>query len=81
MSLQESIDKSRNIKPKSLNAYMISLRKIYEKLDTDAEFDDISSWLIGKNIEKIINLSKHLPSNPVDNISNNASRSSLMGII
>mgnify|MGYP003675745066 CR=1 FL=1 len=56
MSLRKSINDSRNIKEKSLNAYMISLRKIHEKLGTDTELDDISSWLVGKNIEKIINL-------------------------
>ena len=56
MSLQESIDKSRNIKEKSLRAYMISLKKIHEKLDSKDEFDDIDKWLVGKNIEKIINL-------------------------
>ena len=56
MSLQDIIDKSRNIKPNSLKAYMISLRKLHEKLDTDADLDDISSWLCGKNIEKIINI-------------------------
>ncbi len=56
MSLQDIIDKSRNIKPNSLNAYMISLHKIHEKLDTDAEFDSIDKWLVGKNIEKIINI-------------------------
>jgi len=56
MSLRKSINDSRNIKEKSLNAYMISLRKIYEKLDTDVEFDSIDKWLVGKNIEKIINL-------------------------
>ena len=56
MSLRKKIDDSRNIKEKSLRAYMISLRKIHEKLDTDAEFDSIDKWLIGKNIEKIITL-------------------------
>lgn len=56
MSLQESIDKSRNIKPNSLRAYMISLKKIHEKLDTDADFDDIDKWLVGKNVERVINL-------------------------
>ena len=43
MSLSKKIDDSRNIKPNSLRAYMISLKKIHEKLDTDDEFDDISS--------------------------------------
>ena len=56
MSLHESIDKSRNIKPNSLRAYMISLKKLHEKLDTDTEFDDISSWLVGNTVEKIINI-------------------------
>ena len=56
MSLQESIDKSRNIKPNSLRAYMISLRKLHEKLDSKDDFDDIDKWICGKNIEKIINL-------------------------
>jgi hypothetical protein len=56
MSLEEAINESRNIKEKSLRAYMISLRKIYEKLETALEFDSIDKWLIGKNIEKIINL-------------------------
>ena len=56
MSLHESIDKSRNIKPNSLRAYMISLKKLHEKLESDTEFDDISSWLVDMNVEKIINL-------------------------
>jgi hypothetical protein len=56
MSLEKSINDSRNIKPNSLRAYLISLKKIHEKLDTDADLDDISSWLCGKNVEKIINL-------------------------
>mgnify|MGYP003645145562 FL=1 len=56
MSLEDTINKSRNIKANSLRAYMISLRKLHEKLDTDADLDDISSWLCGKNVEKIINI-------------------------
>jgi hypothetical protein len=56
MSLSKKIDDSRNIKPNSLRAYMISLKKIHEKLDTDAEFDDIDKWLVGKNVERVINL-------------------------
>lgn len=56
MSLRKKIDDSRNIKEKSLRAYMISLKKIHEKLDSKDEFDDIDKWLVGKNIEKIINL-------------------------
>ena len=56
MSLSKTIDDSRNIKENSLRAYMISLKKIHEKLDTDAGFDDISSWLVGKNVERVINL-------------------------
>ena len=56
MSLSKTIDDSRNIKENSLRAYMISLKKIHEKLDTDSEFDDISSWLVGKNVERVINL-------------------------
>ena len=56
MSLQKSINDSRNIKENSLRAYMISLRKLHEKLETDADFDSIDDWLCGKNVEKIINL-------------------------
>jgi hypothetical protein len=56
MSLSKKIDDSRNIKPNSLRAYMISLKKIHEKLDTDADFDDIDKWLVGKNVERVINL-------------------------
>tara|TARA_R110002073_G_scaffold17096_1_gene64850 strand:+ start:76 stop:1020 length:945 start_codon:yes stop_codon:yes gene_type:complete len=56
MSLQKSINDSRNIKENSLRAYMISLRKLHEKLETDADFDSIDKWLCGKNVEKIINL-------------------------
>jgi hypothetical protein len=56
MSLQKSINASRTIKANSLRAYMISLRKLHEKLETDADINDISSWLCGKNVEKIINL-------------------------
>ena len=56
MSLSQSINDSRNIKENSLRAYMISLKKMHEKLDTDADFDSIDNWLCGKNIEKIINL-------------------------
>ena len=56
MSLENSINEARNIKPNSLRAYMISLRKLHEKLDTDDEFDSIENWLCGKNVEKIINI-------------------------
>ena len=56
MSLQKSINDSRNIKENSLRAYMISLRKLHEKLETDADFNSIDKWLCGKNVEKIINL-------------------------
>ena len=56
MSLQKSINDSRNIKENSLRAYMISLRKLHEKLDSKDDFDSIDKWLCGKNIEKIINL-------------------------
>jgi len=56
MSLEKSINDSRNIKPNSLKAYMISLRKMHEKLESDAEFDSIDNWMIGNNVKKIINL-------------------------
>ena len=56
MSLEDTINKSRNIKANSLRAYMISLRKLHEKLESDTDLDDISSWLCGKNVEKIINI-------------------------
>ena len=56
MSLEKSINEARAIKPNSLRAYMISLKKLHEKLDTDSDINDISSWLCGKNVEKIINL-------------------------
>ena len=56
MSLEDAINAARNIKENSLRAYMISLRKLHEKLDTDTDLDDISSWMCGKNVEKIINI-------------------------
>tara|TARA_R110000765_G_scaffold157089_2_gene260196 strand:+ start:894 stop:1838 length:945 start_codon:yes stop_codon:yes gene_type:complete len=56
MSLSKKIDDSRNIKENSLRAYMISLKKIHEKLDTDDSFDSIDKWLVGKNVERVINL-------------------------
>jgi hypothetical protein len=56
MSLEKSINDARSIKPNSLRAYMISLKKIHQKLESDSDINDISSWLCGKNVEKIINL-------------------------
>jgi hypothetical protein len=52
MSLSKTIDDSRNIKPNSLRAYMISLKKLHEKLDTDSEFDSIDNWLVAKMLKK-----------------------------
>ena len=54
MSLEEQIDAIRNIKPKSLKAYMISLRKIYEAIDDKGlDFDDMK-WLKGKYYDEVI---------------------------
>ena len=50
MSLSQSINDSRNIKENSLRAYMISLKKMHEKLDTDADFDSIDNWLCEINM-------------------------------
>lgn len=54
MSLEAQIDNIRNIKPKSLKAYMISLKKIYEAIDDKGlDFDDMK-WLKGKYYDKVI---------------------------
>ncbi len=43
-SLKSRIKDSRNIKEKSLNAYIISLRKIHEKTKTEKDFKNLD-WL------------------------------------
>jgi len=54
MSLEAQIDNIRNIKPKSLKAYMISLKKIYEAIDDKGlDFDDMK-WLKGKYYDNVI---------------------------
>ena len=60
MSLKGAIDKSRDIKEKSLKAYMISLKKIHERMKTDLDFDSIK-WLKGKsNIKKVMDVLEQL---------------------
>tara|TARA_R110002072_G_scaffold78280_2_gene181573 strand:+ start:1534 stop:2487 length:954 start_codon:yes stop_codon:yes gene_type:complete len=51
-SLKEAIRDKRNIKENSLNAYIISLRKIHEKTGADLDFKNLN-WL--KNESKIMN--------------------------
>jgi len=54
MSLEEQINVIRNIKPKSLKAYMISLKKIYGAIDNkDIEFDTLD-FLKKKYYKKVI---------------------------
>tara|TARA_R110000796_G_scaffold96322_3_gene202024 strand:+ start:4689 stop:5627 length:939 start_codon:yes stop_codon:yes gene_type:complete len=43
-SLSQQIDESRTIKPNSLRAYIISLKKIHEHLETDIDFNNLD-WL------------------------------------
>ncbi len=50
--LKDKIKSSRNIKDKSLNAYLISLRKLHEKINPDKEFPSTLSWL--KNKDKVM---------------------------
>jgi len=50
--LKDKINSSRNIKDKSLNAYLISLRKLHEKINPDKEFPSTLSWL--KNKDKVM---------------------------
>lgn len=56
MSLEKDINDSRTIKPNSLKAYMISLKKLHEKLNSDDDFNSIDKWLCGKNIERVIDI-------------------------
>tara|TARA_R110002073_G_scaffold24415_1_gene82497 strand:- start:21 stop:974 length:954 start_codon:yes stop_codon:yes gene_type:complete len=52
-SLKSRIKDSRNIKEKSLNAYIISLRKIHEKTKTEKDFKNLD-WL--KNEKKVMDI-------------------------
>ena len=47
--LKDKIKSSRNIKDKSLNAYLISLRKLHEKINPDKEFPSTLTWLKDKD--------------------------------
>ena len=57
MNLFESIKASRDIKDKSINSYITSLKKIHEKLETSIEFDDLD-WL--KPINKVVTILNEL---------------------
>lgn len=56
-TLKERINDSRNIKPKSLNAYIISLRKIHEKTETEKDFKNLD-WL--KSEKKVMDILNEL---------------------
>lgn len=47
--LKDKIKSSRNIKDKSLNAYLISLRKLHEKINPDKDFSSNLNWLKDKD--------------------------------
>ena len=53
MSLVTLINQTRNIKPRSLNSYIISLKKIHKFVDPDSDFDSLS-WLDTKHYDKVV---------------------------